>query len=329
MFRRDRSGADEPDLRILFVTDLHGSETCFRKSVAGASIHQVDALVVGGDLTGKALRPLVETAGGYRIGLREDSERFLTTDDEVQAFEQQAAATGAYSVKLTERDAATLDDDAIDDLLRQQARVRVRGWAEFAAERLEASTITCYVGGGNDDTDDILDAFASTGSDRIVACDQRVVELNARTEMVSIGYSNPTPWHTPREVEESVLSEMIDSVVAGMRDPATGIFNVHVPPRGVGLDRCPELDTSTDPPTPVRIAGEIVFADAGSTAVLAGIEHHQPRLGLHGHIHESRAAARVGGTLCLNPGSDYRDGVLRAAIITVSLKHLRHQFISG
>jgi Icc-related predicted phosphoesterase len=122
---------------------------------------------------------------------------------------------------------------------------------------------------------------------------------------------------------------MIDAVAGDMEDPSSGIFNVHVPPRGVGLDRCPELDTSTDPPTPVRIAGEIVFADAGSTAVLGAIERYQPRLGLHGHVHESRAAARLGQTLCINPGSDYRDGVLRAALVTVTHKHVRHQFISG
>jgi uncharacterized protein len=329
VFRRNRNGGDGGDLRILFVTDLHGSETCFRKAVSGASIHKVDVLVIGGDLTGKALRPLVETSDGYRVGIHRSTGPALTTDEEVGAFEQQAAATGAYCVKLSERAAMELDDDAIDHLLRQQARLRVRRWAEYAAERLQGSEIRCYVGGGNDDTDDILEAFSSSGSDRIVACDQRVVELAGGVEMVSIGYSNPTPWHTPREVDEAVLSEMIDSVASGMRDPSRGIFNVHVPPRGVGLDRCPELDTSTDPPTPVRIAGEIVFSDAGSTAVLAGIERHQPRLALHGHIHESRAAARIGATLCLNPGSDYRDGVLRAAVVTVSPKHVRHQFISG
>ena len=44
---------------------------------------------------------------------------------------------------------------------------------------------------------------------------------------------------------------------------------------------------------------------AGSTAVRASIEKHQPLVGLHGHIHESKGFVTLGRTLCLNPGSEY------------------------
>lgn len=57
-----------------------------------------------------------------------------------------------------------------------------------------------------------------------------------------------------------------------------------------------------------------------STAVRDALAKYQPMLSLHGHIHESRGEARIGRTLAINPGSEYSEGVLRGAIITLSRK---------
>jgi Icc-related predicted phosphoesterase len=45
------------------------------------------------------------------------------------------------------------------------------------------------------------------------------------------------------------------------------------------------------------------------------IKQYEPVVGLHGHIHESRGAQRIGSTMCLNPGSDYSADLLRGAIV--------------
>jgi Icc-related predicted phosphoesterase len=77
-------------------------------------------------------------------------------------------------------------------------------------------------------------------------------------------------------------------------------------------------------------AGMPVLAGVGSTAVRNVIERHQPPLALHGHIHESRGEAKIGRTICLNPGSEYSDGVLRAVIVTLSETGVKgYQFMSG
>jgi Icc-related predicted phosphoesterase len=55
----------------------------------------------------------------------------------------------------------------------------------------------------------------------------------------------------------------------------------------------------------------------GSSAVREAIEQFQPVLSLHGHIHESKGAVRLGSTLALNPGSSYEEGILQAAIVDV------------
>ncbi len=56
---------------------------------------------------------------------------------------------------------------------------------------------------------------------------------------------------------------------------------------------------------------------AGSTAVKAFIEKVQPMLGLHGHIHEAAGHVRNGRTLLINAGSEYAEGIMKAAIINL------------
>jgi Icc-related predicted phosphoesterase len=38
-------------------------------------------------------------------------------------------------------------------------------------------------------------------------------------------------------------------------------------------------------------------------------------LGLHGHVHEGRGKINIGGTVCINPGSVYPEGILQGAMI--------------
>ena len=73
------------------------------------------------------------------------------------------------------------------------------------------------------------------------------------------------------------------------------------------------------------------MASVGSTAVRAAIERYQPMLGLHGHVHESPGTEKLGGTLCINPGSDYGDGVLRGAIVDLEAERgvARWQLVQG
>ena len=132
-----------------------------------------------------------------------------------------------------------------------------------------------------------------------------------------MGLSNRTPWDTPREVEEDELARVIAQSVEGLHDFGNVIFNFHCPPHDSTLDLCPKLDTSVYPPRPVIQAGVQIMTSAGSTAVREAIERHQPLLGLHGHIHESKAVVKLGRTTCINPGSEYAETVLRGCIVNV------------
>jgi Icc-related predicted phosphoesterase len=316
-----------PGLRLFFATDLHASDTCFRKFLAAARVYEVDALILGGDVTGKSVVPLVPEARGYRLGQASHLD-----EEEFAEYKQRVVGGGGY-VAIVEDDEATRlaeDADSLNEALIRLASERARAWRALAEERLEASKVRCYVSGGNDDPPEVLEAFRSDSNDSpVVFCDGEVVRIADQVEMLSVGHSNPTPWRTPREVSEEELGRRIGELAERLEQPERAIFNLHVPPHGTVLDSCPELDTSTFPPTPVRIGGELVFGHAGSSAVRDAIERHQPRLGLHGHIHESRGAVRLGRTLALNPGSESQDELLRGVIVTLGPNKVVHQFISG
>ena len=181
---------------------------------------------------------------------------------------------------------------------------------------------------GNDDplyVDEIIDEFEC---DYLVNGNSHIVNLDGGIEVISEGYSNPTPWDTPREVPENKLKEMIKSKAAKLKNPDKAIFNIHVPPFNTPIDVAPILDSEL---LPVMQGGSPLMGHMGSTAVREVIEMYQPCLGLHGHIHESKGYTRIGRSTCFNPGSEYNEGVLLGVILTISpekgLKDV--QFVSG
>jgi Icc-related predicted phosphoesterase len=215
------------------------------------------------------------------------------------------------------------DNEAYERMLLAHAIKRCRRWVAYADDRLGEAGVPIVIAPGNDDPPEIDAAFED--SKVFINADQKVVELDG-VEVASLGWSNPTPWHTPRECTEEELAERIDRVVGRLRDPGQAVFNFHVPPFDTRLDVCSQLDEEF---RVVTMLGNPIPMHAGSTAVREAIERYQPRVGLHGHIHESRNFQRLGQTLALNPGSEYSEGVLQGAVVSMSNGDVSHTFTSG
>src|SRR5438046_2071217 len=215
--------------KIFFATDLHGSETCWRKFINAAKFYDCDTLICGGDMTGKAIVPIVQENGRFTY------------------------------------------------------------------------TLGGEVAGG------------------------RVVDIDGFS-MISTGWSNPTPWNTYREESEEKLAERIDSMAKLVSDPTRAIFNLHCPPYQSGLDEAPAIDADLK-----LLHGGRALRPVGSTAVKEAIQRYQPVLSLHGHIHESKGAVKIGKTLSINPGSAYEEGMLMAAIINLDAKKgiKTYQLVNG
>jgi Icc-related predicted phosphoesterase len=298
---------------------VHGSERTWRKFLNAGKFYGAEVLVMGGDVMGKLTIPIIrEAGGGHRATIHGRVERF-ETDAEVEAAKEKIGFLGFYHTVMDEDQylATRADPSAIDRLFVDLAKERLIRWMDLAESKLAGTGIRCYATGGNDDVDEVMAAMDRPDARAFVACEGRVVPLDDEHVMVSMPYVNPTPWRTPREAPEPELAERIEAIAADLPDHAKVIFNFHAPPIDSTLDTCPQLDWTTDPPSQLASAGQPVLYGAGSSSVRAAIERYQPMLGLHGHIHELQAAARLGRTLCVNPGSEYGEGVLRGCLITI------------
>lgn len=302
-----------PSTRLFFATDVHGSETCFRKFVNAAAAYKADAIILGGDITGKQLVLIVADNGGWRIGEGTGAEK-LDSIEALDAARKRLSSSGLYPIVVTpdERDALAADHAAIDRRFTEERLARVRSWMELADERLRPSDIPCFVSPGNDDDREVAQVIDQAAW--VTNPEGEVIDVDGH-EMISWGWSNPTPWDTPREQPESELGAHLDAMASKLRDPEGAIFNLHVPPYQSGLDDAPALDENLKPKTS---GGQVSLLPVGSTAVREAIERYQPVLGLHGHIHDCRAMKRIGRSVCINPGSDYQTAQLRGAIVQLS-----------
>jgi uncharacterized protein len=296
--------------RLFFATDVHGSETCFRKFVNAAKAYEASAIILGGDITGKQLVLIVTDNGGWRLGEGPGAER-LDNPEELAAARKRLSSAGLYPIVVTreEHDALAADPAAIERRFTHERLARVREWMELAEERLRPVGIPCFVSPGNDDDREV--AAVIDDAAWVTNPEGEVIDVDGH-EMISWGWSNPTPWDTPREQSEPELSANLDGMASKLRQPEDAIFNLHVPPYQSGLDDAPALDDNLKPKTS---GGQVAMLPVGSTAVREAIERYQPLLGLHGHIHDCRAIKRMGRSICINPGSDYQTSQLRGVIV--------------
>jgi Icc-related predicted phosphoesterase len=302
----------KPDLRLFFVTDVHGSNVCFRKFINGAKAYEAQVLVLGGDVAGKRLAPIVRNSRGHYEGTLGHKTIAMETDRELAEFEADAGDAGLYTYRA-ERDeieAITADEAELERLMEKLAVERMREWLALAEERLGGTGVRLYVNCGNDDSfslDAVVEESAAT------FLEGKVVEVAEGRHLASLGYANETPWHCPRDVPEAVLGRRLETMLEDWsHDRGQLILNCHCPPYDSGLDTAQLLN---DDLSIVTQGGQPLAGPVGSTAVRAAIEKYRPILSLHGHIHESKAATKIGPTLAINPGSEYPEGLLRGAVV--------------
>jgi uncharacterized protein len=297
-------------VRIFFATDIHGSDTCWRKFLNSGKHYDADAIVLGGDMTGKAVIPMVDAGDGRWYATLLENRHDLNNEDEAREFEEAVKRRGYYPFRTTPEELREFqaDDERTTELFHDLMLGRVQSWLDLADERLADTGLRCFVCPGNDDQFDVDEVIAS--AQRVEACEGRVVEIDG-FQLASTGWSNRTPWDTYREEDEPDLAKRIETVVSQVTaPPERTIFGFHCPPHGSGLDEAPELTEDMK----LKDAGRAPVP-LGSTAVREAIERHQPLLSLHGHIHESRGNTRIGRTLCINPGSSYEQGELLGAVV--------------
>jgi uncharacterized protein len=315
-------------LKIAYTSDLHGSTRCFERAVDAAIVHKVDALLIGGDITGKTMTPVIGDSGDLYEALVRDKVKRARAGQELDQMESDISDLGSYPIRLTKQQHALLESDEKrrKERFREAMQDRLKQWLWLAEKRLKPKEIRLLIICGNDD-EWVLDKiiresdFAEDPSQTIP------VLLGDYHEVMGESAGNKTPFNCPRDIEDSVLKERISENVKKLKDPGRAIFMLHVPPYNSGLDNAYALDKDLKK---VFKGGMPVLAPVGSQAVREIIEEHQPLIALHGHIHESPNVVKIGRTTCFNPGSEYWNGTMHGYIITCDRDRVRgHMPISG
>lgn len=291
-------------------------------NAARMGIYRADLVLYAGDLTGKAMVPVVATDDGYEAEIAGRLER-ARSDQQLAAIEQRIANLGFYAFHTTpdEMEVLGANPAALQQRFLTEIRGRVDAWMTLAAERMEGSGVPIYLIPGNDDPYEIDEVLAR--SQYCVNADGRVVDIPGDLQVLGSGKSNPTPWHTPREVPDDDFREELAKLSGDARDPRRTILLIHCPPHDSGLDTAPLLDDNL---RPTASAGDLLRGPVGSTGVRQAIEEFRPLLGIHGHIHESGGEAKVRDTLCLNPGSEAAFGILRGFLVDVGPDGIERAF---
>ena len=314
MFWRKKDKGGDGEVKIFFASDLHGSNVCFKKFVNGAKFYGADVLVLGGDLTGKAVIPIAEQEDGTFLAFQHGEQVQINDKTELDDFVKRQGNIGFYPTVMSEAEFQALreDPEAQAVLFKRLVLERVREWAEFATTKLKGTEIPLVAIPGNDDFREIDEIL--TQAPHFDFHEMQVCEFKGGYQMLFCGGSTPTPWDTEREYTEQQFVSRFAELIPQVADMSRCIFNVHVPPMGTALDACPKLDKNLQVVYEMGLPAQI---HAGCQTLIDIIKEHQPLLGLHGHIHEGRAKINIGKTICINPGSVYPEGILQGAMITL------------
>ena len=313
-------------LSLFYASDIHGSERVFRKFLNAAAFYKVQAVVFGGDLTGKAMVPFVQTKPGTYEADVFGAAHVVSEGSALTELEQFVRDRGAYPYRTTPEEMADLQADP-ELLTRTFSRLMLQtaeNWVTLADERLRPARIPALMMPGNDDEPEVKKILAQ--GDWITDAEDRLVNLEGY-QVISFGWATTTPWHSPREISEAELGVRLGALADQLAPDEPVIFNFHDPPARSGLDMAYKMTSDMK----VEMAGgQAMLAPVGSTSVRDLIERVQPVVSLHGHIHESRASRKIGRTVAINPGSAYTEGVLQGVIVTIKGgKVTAHQLVTG
>jgi uncharacterized protein len=309
--------------KLFFATDIHGSDICWNKFLNAGKFYGADVLILGGDMTGKAVVPLIHQGGkNYRVTLLEQVFD-ISTADELQDLIKRIRSRGYYPYLTTPDEIAELEKDPerVQQIFLDEVLKVMQQWMDIADKKLNDTDLKVYCCPGNDDMDEVDEIVRS--SRRVILVEGQVTPLDGLHEMIASGWSNRTPWDTHREEDEEQLKVRYEAMISKLQDPRNAVFNIHVPPYRSSLYEAPELDKDLRP----KMAGQ-ALKPVGSTALRKAIEETQPLLGLHGHIHEGRGASRIGRTLCINPGSMYEQGTLLGALVTLGKNKIQNYVLT-
>jgi Icc-related predicted phosphoesterase len=314
-------------LKILFASDLHGSDLCYRKFLKAIQNYKADVAIIGGDLTGKALVPVIAKKDGSYVATLFGVEHRARDEKELARLIDRISAVGFYYkiVTIGEYEELSQNDSLLKEVFKELIVDRIKKWLDLAENVVKEHKVQFLLMPGNDDIYEIDEIINK--SEHVVNPAGKIIQINGVHEVVGCDHANITPWKCPRDIEDTALEAKLEEIMMNVKNKNTAILVAHAPPYGTKIDLAPALDKDLKY---ITKGGQAIFEHVGSKAVRKIIEKYQPLLGLHGHIHESKGYDKIGRTLIINPGSEYNEGILHVALVVISGDKIKgHMILTG
>jgi len=302
-------------LKILFTSDLHGSDLCYRKFIKAIQNYKADVAIIGGDITGKALVPVIAKKEGSYVATLFGVEQHARNEEELAELIDRISAVGFYYkiVTIEEHEELSQNHSLLENVFKELIVERIKKWVDLAENIVKEHKVQFLLMPGNDDIYEIDEIINK--SEYVVNPAGKIIQISGIHEVVGSCHANITPWNCPRDIEDTALEAELEELMMNVKNKNTAILVAHAPPYGTQIDLAPALDKDLKY---ITKGGQLVFEHVGSKAVRKVIEKYQPLLGLHGHVHESKGYEKIGRTLVINPGSEYNEGILHVAITILS-----------
>src|SRR5205809_8057918 len=136
-------------MRLYFASDIHGSDKCWLKFLSAASYYSADVLMIGGDITGKFIVPIVRGPDGMSSAEVLGVKRTIDSKEGMERLKDQIANSGQYWEELTpaEYEAYSRDQAWVDGLFKRVVLEPVARWVGVAETRLTGWGIRCLLRG--------------------------------------------------------------------------------------------------------------------------------------------------------------------------------------
>ena len=111
---------------IFFATDVHGSDICWKKFISGGKFYKAEVLILGGDMTGKAIVPIIHQGGETWKAVLLQQDFMLHGQAEVDDMAQKITSRGYYPYRTTPDEIAELGahPDRIDKIFHSEVLKR-------------------------------------------------------------------------------------------------------------------------------------------------------------------------------------------------------------
>lgn len=199
--------------KIFFASDAHGSEKVFMKFIKASKFYEANVLILGGDLTGKVVIPIVEQSDGSYSARFIGQDIAIKSKEELEELSKRIRYTGYYPLVTSPQKAEELSASKtkLDAVFSQLMVERIKSWVDIAEERLKDVDVKCYIMPGNDDRSEIGEAL-DRSSIFMLNPEGKIVKVDDHHEMISLGFSNITPWNAPRDIAEEELEQKLEQM---------------------------------------------------------------------------------------------------------------------